>query len=44
LKNYELACARVLQRVENGGHNIPEEIIIRRFKKGRDNLKKYTYP
>ncbi|GBF41188.1 hypothetical protein LPTSP2_04600 [Leptospira ellinghausenii] len=44
LKNSDLACARVRQRVENGGHNIPEETIRRRFKKGRENLKKLYIP
>jgi predicted ABC-type ATPase len=38
LENPELAIARVRQRVENGGHNIPEDIIRRRYERGRKNL------
>ena len=38
LENEEQAIARVAQRVANGGHNIPEEDIRRRFKRGIYNL------
>jgi predicted ABC-type ATPase len=38
LENEEQAIARVAQRVSNGGHNIPEEDIRRRFKRGIYNL------
>ena len=38
LENEEQAIARVAQRVSNGGHNIPEEDIRRRFKRGIFNL------
>ena len=38
LKNPELAKERVKIRVIEGGHNIPEEIIERRFYKGIKNL------
>lgn len=34
----ELAIERVRNRVKEGGHNIPEEIIRRRYKKGISNL------
>jgi predicted ABC-type ATPase len=34
----ELAIARVRQRVASGGHNIPEDTIIRRYHRGRKNL------
>ena len=38
LENEEQAIQRVAQRVSNGGHNIPEEDIRRRFKRGIFNL------
>lgn len=38
LQSPELALARVRRRVESGGHNIPEDIIRRRYQRGRKNL------
>jgi len=38
LNNIELAKERVKTRVKEGGHNIPEEIIERRYLKGIYNL------
>ena len=38
LENEEQAIKRVAQRVSNGGHNIPEDDIRRRFKRGIYNL------
>lgn len=38
LENEEQAIQRVAQRVSNGGHNIPEQDIRRRFKRGIANL------
>ena len=38
LQSAELAISRVKRRVENGGHNIPEDIIIRRYYRGLSNL------
>jgi predicted ABC-type ATPase len=38
LTNVDLAIERVKARVAEGGHNIPEETIIRRYKKGMYNL------
>jgi len=38
LENEEQAIQRVAQRVLNGGHNIPEDDIRRRFKRGIYNL------
>ena len=32
----ELAVARVAERVRQGGHNVPEAVIHRRFKAGRN--------
>ena len=38
LDSHELAIKRVKTRVEEGGHNIPEDVIKRRFDKGLLNL------
>lgn len=38
LESPEQAIQRVAQRVEQGGHGIPEDVIRRRFKKGLRNL------
>ena len=38
LESEEQAIQRVAQRVSNGGHDIPEEDIRRRFKRGIRNL------
>ena len=44
LPNPETAMARVKQRVEMGGHNIPEDVIIRRYWSGLNNLSKLYIP
>ena len=38
LKSPEQAMERVAERVSKGGHNIPKDIIIRRYYEGIDNL------
>ncbi len=38
LASSELAVARVKQRVREGGHNIPEQVIHRRFAAGLLNF------
>jgi len=38
LPNAEMAMARVAARVAQGGHNIPEEVIRRRFSAGLHNF------
>ena len=38
LPSPESAIERVRQRVAQGGHHIPEEVIRRRFDAGRQNL------
>jgi predicted ABC-type ATPase len=38
LQNESLAIKRVKTRVKEGGHNIPEDIIKRRYKRGLSNL------
>src|SRR5262249_24412893 len=38
LRSAELAIERVHQRVRQGGHSIPEEVIRRRYRRGMHNL------
>ncbi|MES2701623.1 MAG: zeta toxin family protein [Bacteroidota bacterium] len=38
LTSPDLAVQRVAERVKNGGHNIPEDVIRRRYYRGIDNL------
>lgn len=38
LSNIKLALARIAERVQKGGHNIPEGVVRRRFGKGIYNL------
>lgn len=38
LNNIELAIERDATRVQEGGHNIPKDVIIRRYKRGISNL------
>ncbi len=38
LNSVELAISRVAQRVEEGGHNIPLEVIKRRYSSGKKNF------
>ena len=38
LKSPEQAIERVAERVAKGGHNIPKDIIVRRYREGLDNL------
>ena len=40
LDSVEAAIARVAQRVRQGGHDIPEATIRRRFAAGRDNFER----
>lgn len=44
LENEQQAIQRVAQRVSQGGHDIPEADIRRRFKRGIDNLVKLYAP
>ena len=44
LKSPEQAAERVAERVSKGGHNIPKEIIVRRYYEGIDNLFKIYMP
>jgi predicted ABC-type ATPase len=38
LRSPDLAVERVALRVKSGGHSIPEEVIRRRYERGRSNL------
>lgn len=38
LQSADLAVERVAQRVASGGHSIPEDVIRRRYQRGRANL------
>lgn len=40
LASPELAIARVAQRTESGGHDVPDEKIMARFPRTLDNLRK----
>jgi predicted ABC-type ATPase len=44
LNAFELAIERVKKRVETGGHNIPKDVIERRYKSGLQNLFKLYLP
>lgn len=44
LNSPELAIQRVAERVQHGGHNIPEDIIRRRYVAGIDNLFRLFMP
>lgn len=44
LSSPELAMKRVAERVSKGGHNIPTEVIKRRYASGIDNLFKLYMP
>lgn len=38
LPTVELALARVAERVKLGGHHVPDDVVRRRFTRGRDNF------
>jgi len=44
LPNADLAIERIADRVRKGGHNIPEEVVRRRFYKGLNNFIKIYLP
>lgn len=41
LPDVEMALARVAARVAQGGHNVPEDVVRRRFSAGRNNFDRY---
>lgn len=44
LRSPDLAVERVARRVASGGHSIPEEVIRRRYERGRKNLVELYLP
>ncbi len=44
LPTVEMAIKRVASRVKNGGHNIPQDVIKRRYFRGIENLFKIYIP
>ncbi len=38
LESPDLALERVASRVENGGHNVPESVVRKRYRKGLINI------
>ncbi|MCP5169537.1 MAG: zeta toxin family protein [Hahellaceae bacterium] len=44
LDSAEQAIARVEQRVKQGGHHIPAEVVRRRYQAGLDNFEQYYAP
>lgn len=44
LNSPELAIKRVQERVKAGGHNIPQDVIRRRYRAGKENLFKLYTP
>lgn len=44
LPSFELAIARVAERVRQGGHSVPDDVIRRRFVAGRANFDRLYRP
>ena len=44
LSSPELAISRVARRVASGGHNIPQDTIVRRYERGRKNFVELYLP
>ena len=44
INNVDIALGRVADRVRRGGHNVPEEIVHRRFSRGLPNLFNFYRP
>ena len=42
LRDADLAVRRVARRVASGGHNIPEDVIRRRYERGRENFNRLS--
>ena len=38
IPNIDIALERVADRIRRGGHNVPEDVVRRRFQKGLPNL------
>jgi predicted ABC-type ATPase len=44
LPSAEVAIARVAERVRQGGHDVPTDVIVRRFVRGRENFERLYKP
>jgi predicted ABC-type ATPase len=44
LPTAEMAIARVAERVRQGGHHVPDDVVRRRFLSGRDNFETLYKP
>jgi len=44
LKNTEMAIARIQQRVREGGHYVPDDVVRRRFERGLINFNEIYKP
>ena len=44
LSSVEIALARVAQRVREGGHSIPRDVVIRRYHSGLHNMRHVYLP
>jgi predicted ABC-type ATPase len=40
LPSPEVALERVAERVRQGGHDVPADVVVRRFHRGRDNFER----
>ncbi|WP_373530937.1 zeta toxin family protein [Vampirovibrio sp.] len=44
LSSPQLSMERIRQRVRNGGHHIPDDVVLRRYERSMDNLKQKYIP
>lgn len=44
LRSPELAVRRVRERVQSGGHDVPESVVIRRYARGLENFRTIYQP
>lgn len=44
LSSPQLSMERIRQRVSKGGHHIPDEVVVRRYERSMDNLRRKYLP
>lgn len=44
LPSPQLAIRRIVHRVKNGGHHVPDDVVVRRYYRGLKNLKEIFMP
>ena len=44
LPSPQIAIRRIAHRVKNGGHHVPDDVVIRRYHRGLNNLKEIFMP